>query len=216
MYLNKGPDYDRMQFTKMTTRRFTIPPSSGQAFYLPAGNSARIIDPEGSQVSDFVAISSSDKREKFDQARTRINNWSTRMTKGSKLYSNRNNELLEVTEDSVGTHDTFFPCCNSYVYENIFHVPPRNGCFENLANALAKFDLTPDELPNPFNIFMHTSFDERSGELSIHTAPSKPGDSIKMLALRDLIIAATACADDLSECNAKKCKPIIVEIVDSK
>jgi len=197
-------------------QRFPIPPSSGRAFILPKGNLVKIIDPEGSQVSDFVAISSLDRREKFDQARTRVNNWTVRITKGSVLYSNRNNGLLEVIEDSVGVHDTMFPCCNSYVYERIFKIPPRNGCFENLTNALNEFNIAPDEVPNPFNIFMNTSFDPNSGELIIHRAPSKPGDSITMRALVDLIIAATACADDRSECNAGKCKPILVEIKDSE
>src|ERR1700730_7383817 len=189
-------------------REFTISPSSGLAFPLPKGSSIRILDPEGHQVSDFVAISGTDKKEKFDQDRTRVNNWSNKVVKGTKLYSNRNHEILEVMEDSVGIHDIMFPCCNSYVYEKIFHVPKRNGCFENLANALVKFSIEPDEIPNPLNIFMNTFVDSATGEISIRTAPSKPGDSITMLALQDLIVAATACADDLSECNAKKCKPI--------
>jgi uncharacterized protein len=74
-------------------QRFTIPPNSGRAFILPKGNSVKIIDPEGSQVSDFVGISYVDRREKFDQSRTRVNNWTIRITKGSVLYSNRNNGL---------------------------------------------------------------------------------------------------------------------------
>ena len=118
-----------------------------------------------------------------------------------------------MVEDSVGVHEIMFPCCNSYVYENIFHVPKRNGCFENLANALSQFSIEPDEIPNPLNIFMNTFVDSISGRDPIRTAPSKPGDSITMLALEDLIVATTACADDLSECNAKKCKPIEVEII---
>jgi len=194
-------------------REFTISQSSGQAFLLPRGHSIRVIDPEGHQVSDFVAISTNDKMEKFDQARTRVNNWSNKVTKGTKLYSNRNNELMEVIEDSVGIHDIMFPCCSSYVYEHTFHVARRNGCFENLANALSQFAISPDELPNPLNIFMNTFLNSNTGEISIRTAPSNPGDSITMLALRDLIVAATACADDLSDCNAKKCKPIRVEII---
>jgi len=194
-------------------RKYTVSPSSGQAFLLPKNSSVRIVDPEGHQVSDFVAISGTDKREKFDQDRTRVNNWSNKVTKGTKLFSNRNREILEVVEDSVGVHDMMFPCCNSYVYENIFHVPKRNGCFENLANALSQFSIEPDEIPNPLNIFMNTFVDSISGEISIRTASSKPGDSMTMLALEDLIVATTACADDLSDCNAKKCKPIEVEII---
>jgi uncharacterized protein YcgI (DUF1989 family) len=197
-------------------REFTISPSTGRAFSLSKGDSIRVIDPEGRQVSDFVAVSTVDKKEKFDQARTRVNNWSNKVIKGTKLYSNRNNELLEVVEDSVGIHDIMFPCCNTYVYENIFHVPPRNGCFENLANALSQFSINPDELPNPLNIFMNTFVDSNTGEISIRTSTSKPGDSMTMLALRDLVVAASACADDLSECNAKKCKPIRVEIINPK
>ena len=66
-----------------------------------------------------------------------------------------------------------FPCCNSYVYENIFQVPKRNGCFENLANALSQFSIEPDEIPNPLNIFMNTFVDSISGEISISYRPFK-------------------------------------------
>lgn len=119
-----------------------------------------------------------------------------------------------MVEDTVGVHDMLFPCCNSYVYENIFHLAPRKGCFENLVDALSHYEIKADEIPNPLNIFMNTFLDSKTGEIGIRTAPSKSGDFIKMQALRDLVVAATACADDMSDCNARKCKPIKVEISD--
>jgi uncharacterized protein len=192
----------------------TIPPSSGRAFKLPKGWCVRITDPEGNQVSDFVAICSEETREKFDQARTRVNNWTNKISNGSLLYSNRNNSILRVVQDDVGVHDILFPCCNKYVYETIFRVGQRNGCFENLANALSEFGLKPDDLPNPLNIFMNTYVDSESGKIGIRKALSFPGDSFTMVALKDLIIGATACADDISECNGGKCKPINIQLIE--
>ena len=60
-------------------------------------------------MSDFVAISGTDKREKFDQDRERVNNWSNKVTKSTKSFSNRNREILEVVEDSVGVHEYDVP-----------------------------------------------------------------------------------------------------------
>jgi uncharacterized protein len=193
-------------------REFIIPPSSARAFTLPKGRAITITDLHGSQVSDFIAIATKDVREKFDQDRTRVNNWSNKVTKGTVLYSNRNNRILEVVEDSVGVHDMLFPCCNTFVYENIFHLPPRKGCFENLAEAVHQYGAKGDDLPNPLNMFMNTFLNSETGEIRIGQAASRPGDSIKLKALVDLVVAATACADDVSECNAGKCKPIKVEI----
>jgi uncharacterized protein YcgI (DUF1989 family) len=186
-----------------------VPPASARALILLKGECIRITDPEGSQVSDFVAISQSDKREKFDQARTRVNNWSNIVCKGTTLYSNRNRPLLEVVEDDVGVHDLLFPACNSFVYAKVFHILSKTGCFENLVSALSQFGIEPDGIPNPLNIFMSTFADTKIG---IRISPSKPGDSISMKALEDLIVAATACADDLSDCNGKKCKPINITV----
>jgi len=195
--------------------RDRIPPSSARSFRLSKGSIFKIIDPLGHQVSDFVAFSFEDVREKFDQPRTRINNWTNLIGKGSLLYSNRNEPLLEVVEDDVGIHDILFPCCNSYVYEKIMRSTPRKGCFENLRDSLAQFGIKPDDIPNPLNVFMNTFLDVKSGNIGIGTAPSKSGDSFSMRALKELIVASTACADDISDCNAKKCKPIEVEIVES-
>jgi uncharacterized protein len=197
----------------MCSELITIPPSSGRAFELPKGWTVKIIDPEGNQVSDFVALCSDDSNEKFDQARTRVNNWTNKISKDSLLYSNRNNPILKVVQDDVGVHDIMFPCCNKYVYETIFRIGSRNGCFENLAKAVAEFGLKSDDMPNPLNIFMNTFLDSENGKIGIRKALSSPGDTFTMLALKDLIVGATACADDISECNGGKCKPINVELI---
>ncbi len=169
----------------MTTKKeFTIPPSSALAFSLHEGNSIKIIDPEGNQVSDFVAISADDAGERFDQDRTRVNNWSNLVKEGTALYSNRNARILEVVEDSVGVHDMLFPCCSSFVYENMFHVSPRKGCFENLAIALSNYGISADEIPNPLNIFMKVILDSETGKIDIGIAPSRPGDFIEIRALK--------------------------------
>jgi len=197
-------------------QQFLIPPKSAHAFLLPSDQTVKVIDIQGQQVSDLVTFSETDPKEKFDQARTRVNNWTNLVTKGTVLYSNRNTPLFKVIQDDVGVHDIMFPCCNRFVYETIFHAPEKKGCFENLAEAVEQFNLKSDDLPNPFNIFMNTFVDSKTGEIGIRTSPSKAGDSITMKALTNLIVAFTACSDDLSDCNGKKCKPIKVEISDSR
>jgi uncharacterized protein len=200
-----GPEDDRSALT-------TIAPKSGHALVVERGRKLKIVDVEGQQVSDLVWFSRADPTEFFSQARTRVYNWSTRMTTGSKLYSNRNRALATIVEDTVGVHDVMFTGCSRYVYEHLLEVGPQNGCIDNLTAAVAAFGIEPHLLPDPFNIFMNTSVGPDGG-LSIGPSPSRPGDHLVLEAHEDLIVALTSCADDVTDCNGGVCTPLEVEVI---
>lgn len=196
-----------------TRLNMRIAPKSAKAFHVAVGEVVRVIDPSGAQVADFVCLSATDKGEHLSQARTRVNNWTYRPTTGSVLYSNRNRPMFTLGEDTVGVHDLLFSPCSSFIYEQIYKVGPRSGCLENLGAALAGLGISTDLVPDPLNIFMNT-FANRDGTLAIERAPSHPGDHLDLRAEMDTIVAVSACADDLDECNGGECTPIDVQVLE--
>ena len=188
-----------------------IEPQSGVAVPVRRGQVLRIEDIDGGQVADFVCFSQSDHGERLSQSKTRIRNWSIRLSTGSKLVSNRDNVMFTIAKDTVGIHDIIFCACHSYVYEHEFGVGPRNGCLENLAAAVESFGISSDQLPDPFNVFMNTGINE-NGELSVAATPSEKGDYIELVAEMDCLAAVSACADDVTDCNHHKCTRIALHV----
>lgn len=189
----------------------TIPPKSAIALVVKRGSIVRVIDIEGSQVADFVCFNETNHSEYFSQAKTRINNGRIRISDGDRLFSNNNIDMFEIVRDTVKVHDLMFPPCNTYLYEVLYHEPGREGCLENLASALQPYGINKGAVPDPFNIFMHTSVDE-SHRLQIHHPVSTAGDFIELMAQMDCLVAISSCAEDISDCNGHRCTAIGVEV----
>ena len=189
-----------------------IPPRSGVAFALQAGETLRVIDPEGEQVGDLLAFNSLDVREAISSGRTFDYASRIYLTKGDPLYSNRSNVMLRIVEDTVGRHDFLLTPCSKEMFRIIYgDAEPHRGCFGNLAEALEPFGVAPDSIPAAFNCFMNVPVDGVTGEIKVLPPLSKAGDSISFLAEMDLIIGLTACSAGQS--NNFTYKPIHYEIV---
>ena len=188
-----------------------IPPKTGQSFIVKSGQTFRVEDLDGEQVGDFVCFSEHDHKEHYSQAKTRVRNWTVRISIGAEIISNRDNVMFTVIEDTVGVHDITFCECHSWVYEHMFKTGPRNGCQENLAIALADYGIELDQIPDPFNIFMNTSITDNH-ELFVGAPLSKAGDHLTLRAEMDCLVGLTACADDVTQCNGGNCTRIGVEI----
>jgi uncharacterized protein len=187
----------------MTTR---IPPRSGVAFTLPRGAVLRVIDPEGCQVSDLVAFGAEDVREALSNGRTFDYEETLRLTAGHRLWSNRSRVMLEIVEDSVGTHDFLLTPCSEATFRHFYpEHPVHRGCFGNLAEALAPHGIEPDAIPCAFNVFMSVPV-APDGTLRVDPPVSKAGDYIRLRAAMDLVVGLTACSAYAS--NGGRFKPI--------
>jgi uncharacterized protein len=172
-----------------------IAPRSGVAFRLNAGQRLRVIDPEGEQVSDMLAFNAGDTNEVISSGRTLDYASRLYLTTGDPLYSNRSNVMLKIIEDTVGRHDFLLTPCSKDTFRIIYgDTDPHQGCFGNLAEALAPFGIGPDQIPVAFNIFMNVTIDPATTELKVEAPLSKAGDHILFEARQDLIIALTACS----------------------
>lgn len=189
------------------SERHTIPPRSGAAFRLNAGEILTVYDPLGCQVSDLLAFAADDVREVISNGRTFDYEETILLTTGNKLWSNRSNVLLEIVDDTVGRHDFLLTPCSEATFVHFYpDKPVHRGCFGNLAEALAPYGVEPDAIPTAFNLFMNVPVKEDTGQLEVLPPTSKAGDYIKLRAARDCIIGLTACSAYAS--NGGTFKPI--------
>jgi len=173
----------------------TIEPRSGVAFTLNRGDILTVTDPEGEQVADLLAFRQGDIGEVISSGRTLDYASRLFLTTGDMIYSNRSNVMLEILADDVGRHDFLLTPCSKETFRIIYgDTHPHQGCFGNLASALAPFGITEDMIPVAFNCFMNVAIDGTSGILSVEPPLSRAGDSITFKAHMDIIVGLTACS----------------------
>lgn len=184
-----------------------IPPRSGTAFTIDAGQILTVIDPLGGQVADLLAVSRVDTAEMISSGRTLDYAESIYLTTGNLLYSNRSNVMLEIIEDTVGRHDFLLTPCSEATFRLCYdNESPHQGCLGNLHHALEPYGIAEDAIPVAFNCFMNVPVDGATGKLKVLPPLSKAGDFIRFRAHMDLIIGLTACSAPAS--NGGSFKPI--------
>jgi uncharacterized protein YcgI (DUF1989 family) len=187
--------------------RHEIPPRSGTAFTIDAGQVLTVWDPQGCQVADLLAFSAADVREVISNGRTFDYEETIRLTTGNRLWSNRSRVLLEIVEDTVGRHDFLLTPCSEATFRHFYpDKPVHRGCFGNLAEVLAPYDVAEDDIPVAFNLFMNVPVDGETGSLSVLPPVSRAGDFIRLKAAQDCVIGLTACSAYAS--NGGSFKPI--------
>ncbi|MCU7556042.1 urea carboxylase-associated family protein [Alteromonas sp. ASW11-19] len=192
----------------MTNR---IAPRSGTAFTVKKGQKIKVIDPEGEQVSDIYCFNAIDIKEYLSSGRTLDYNESIEFGKGSVLYSNRSNEMLEIVADTVASHDFLLTPCSKETFRHFYpEETPVPGCHGNLVNAFHEYDIPEEYLNTTFNIFMNVDV-AADGKISVLPPKSKAGDYTVFEAKMDLIVGLTACS--AGESNNFTYKPIEYEII---
>jgi hypothetical protein len=190
-----------------------IPPRSGVSFVLKKGQRLKVVDMEGEQVSDFICYNFHDKAEYLSSGRTIDYAETIFLTKGHSFYSNRSNIMFTIIEDTVGRHDFLLTPCSSDTFRIIYgHKEPHRGCLGNLSEVLKHYDISPDDIPTTFNIFMHVTLDGETGKISVLPPKSKAGDYVVLQAHMDIIVGLTACSAEMS--NNYSFKPIGYELED--
>ena len=88
----------------------------------------------------------------------------------------------------------------------------HRNCADNLFEALAELDVTPPEIPSPFNIFENVSIGD-NGKLSIEPPVVAAGESISLCAECDIILVLSCCPMDIALTNGPdlRSKPVRVE-----
>jgi uncharacterized protein YcgI (DUF1989 family) len=156
----------------------------GAAFEVLAGQVVQVIALVGKQAASLVAFTGHDHREHLSVAQTRARNNSIMLELGMSLYSNRDNALLQVSDDSVKRHDLLHPL-------DAAAARTGDGAERSLASRLAEFGIEADAIPDPVNLFMKVSILQR-GAIEIQESLAEKGDSVMLLAVTDCIVGIAA------------------------
>ena len=185
---------------------FTVTRGTARAYQVLQGDYIQIIDVEGQQCSDFMALRADGLANghewMIDSTATR--SMVRRAYPGpgllDKFFDAQMRPLLNVVQDTCGRHDTFGLACTARGYEER-GFPGHVNCSDNISDALAPLGVARRNAWPAINFFWNTWVDHNSDQLLTEESHSRPGDYVAMRALEDLVCVSTACPDDLDPIN---------------
>ena len=196
---------------------FVIPAGRGHAFLVPRGAVLRIHLVEDRQVGDCCFFNANDHREVFHVGQS----WALNVMLGTgnaksfrDFYSKppRENVMLTVLEDTVRNHwGNMGGRCSKRLYELRDGDRDHRSCQENLAEALAPFGVSGDDIVDIFNVFMNVEV-RPDGSFTILPPSAKKGDYIELRAEMDVLAAISACPADRNATNDGRAKPLGVTV----
>lgn len=109
--------------------------------------------------------------------------------------------IIKESADRKGVHDLHHRMCNRFMMNNMSGVD-EDGCHEIIGKAIAPFDVTYAEIPDPINVFMNYPYDLERDGFFINEPITKAGDYIEFRAEMDVLVALANCPEDSSTaCN---------------
>jgi aminomethyltransferase len=183
-----------------------VPRRTARAYRVRQGELIQIIDVQGRQCSDFMAL----REDALAQGIERfIDSTVTRTLVGGaypgpglfdKYFDQDMRPLLAVVQDTVGRHDTFALACTARGYEER-GFPGHDNCSDNISDALAPHGVTRRVAWPAINLFFNSWILPGDNRLRSDEAWSRPGDYVVLRALTDLLCVTTACPDDIDPIN---------------
>lgn len=187
-----------------------VPARTGMATRIRAGQVAEIVDLEGKQVADLVAVAGPGHEEWLSAAHTRSSLQRLRLSPGDVLLTNRRRPLFEVVHDDVGVHDLLFAMCDEERYARDYGVRGHANCRASILAAFQPWGI--GWVPDPVNVFQNSPVGADGWTIGSEEPVSKPGDSFAVRALEDAVIGVSACPQDLNPCNGWNPTPVLVRV----
>ena len=188
-----------------------VPGGFGGPWQARAGEFITIVDLEGEQAGDFIAIVAADPAEWLSPPHCREANRSLFVRLGDALVTNRRRRVLEIVSDDVGVHDGTIPACDPTRYAVEFGVPGHRNCLENMWEAVRPWDIDIARMPEPLNLFQNTPV-VGDGRIGLTDPVSRPGQRIVFRALVDLFGALSPCPQDIIPGNGLRPTPMRVVV----
>ncbi|MGH7905188.1 MAG: DUF1989 domain-containing protein [Candidatus Binataceae bacterium] len=195
----------------------TYQPGAYGSGRMKKGQVLRIIDLEGEQVADFIALKLNEPAEYLDCVYTNLvlGRWTWK--KGDTLYTSEMRPMWTITEDTVQLHYTGGGFC-SRALRSKYHVDDQPGCRETLHDALTANGIAPYYLQSVscFNIFMNVLY-QPDGTWKIDRPKSRAGDHIDLRAEMDLLWAVSICSEPpvLNPVNGDKPTPMRFDLYEA-
>lgn len=184
-----------------------IPARKGKAARLYRGQHLRLVNTHGGQVVDTWAFDRDDPAEHMSMPHSHAALSKILPTTGDTMVSNRRRPMLTFVEDnSGGIHDTVIAACDRWRYELLGVAGHHDNCTDNLRDALAELGIAAPPTPAPLNMFMNIPV-RADGAVAWEPSLAGPGSHVILRAERDLVVAFSACPQDLVPINGADCVP---------
>jgi len=185
----------------MSGELMIIPARRGKAARVRAGQHVRVVNTHGTQVVDTWAFSAQDPTEWMAMDASRAWFMKLAATIGDSFLTNRRRPILTLVEDTAGgRHDTLMAACDAERYGLLGVKGYHDNCRDNLHAALAELGLKVPATPSPLNLFMNIPWTPE-GALAWAEPVSPPGSYVRLRAEMDLVIAFSACPQDILPIN---------------
>jgi len=196
-------------------KELIIEPGTGKALELRRGQILRIEQAAGRQCADFNCFNLHDYKEFFHTGRTRHLH-GIHPTKGDFLWSAppRERPMMAIIEDTAGTNDVIYPRCSAFLFEYHYGLAVHTNCHDIQAEAQREYGLTPDDVHDSFNFFMHTGIDQH-GHPFIAKNTANKGDHVELLALIDVLAVPNVCGADVMMTSDFELKPLKLTVFEA-
>jgi uncharacterized protein len=193
--------------------RRIVPAGRSWSGIVQRGEMLRIIDLVGEQAVDFLIYCAADTAERYDAQLTLFENGSTAISRETRLLSNRGRELMTVTGDTHGAHDTLVGCCSSEANAVRFgeQAAHLHSCRDNFLIELAKHGMSKRDIVPNLNFFMPVPVEE-DGALAIVAGVKRAGDYVDLQARIDVLCVLSNCPQINNPCNGFDPTPIEVVV----
>lgn len=186
-----------------------IPAETATTVEIDEGDYFRIVSHEGQNVADVVFINRHDREETYCSDMTVFYNQSQDLGdlwQIKHVYSRPpdTSVMATVTEDRMGHH---FPVaggmCSPKYYETRGYDSGHESCANLLLNALNDYGLDVSKVPEVFNVGMNVEVvtTETGRVFEFYRPEYQKGDFLELRAEMDLIVAVSACPDDINPIN---------------
>ena len=192
-----------------------IHPGTGKALEILEGQILRIEQVIGAQCADFNCFNLHDYKEFMHTGRTRHLH-GLHPTKGNFLWSAppRERPMIYILDDTVGTNDALYPRCSAFLFEYHYGLPVHTNCHDIQAEAQREYGLTPDDVHDSLNFFMHTGVDQ-SGQPFIASQTAKKDDYVDLLAMIDVLAIPNVCGADVMATSDFELKPLKLTVFEA-
>ncbi len=192
-----------------------LDPVSGKALPVYKGEILRISQIEGGQCVDFNCFNLRDHKEYMAVGHMRREGFRTQA--GRFVWSNppRYRPMMQILSMSPScVTDLLGARCSAVPFEAHFGLTDQPNCQDTLAEAVAEYGLTPDDVHDSLNFWMNTEWDHIGSYTVWNTG--KPGDHVDLLALMDVLAVPVTCGSgNLWVTSNFSYKPIRVQVFEA-
>jgi urea carboxylase-associated protein 1 len=187
----------------------TVGAGDGFAGLIPAGGELRIVDLCGNQAADTLFYDAHDLANRYSATDTIRAQGAVYLTAGSRLLSQHGEELVTISADTCGRHDTLGGACaqESNVIRYGTHTRHQHACRETFLRYGAPHGIGARELGHNINFFMNVPL-TAAGGLTFADGVSAPGKYVQVRAARDVLVLISNCPQLNNPCNGWDPTPI--------